>query len=293
MIFRKIPLTIQDQSSNLRRFVENKYTLDSPLIQVIPNSLSPILQKQILQGKKNDASSAFASREKDASAAKDTILLQQLIPLVPPIYQKRSFIGFISVNCGPLSSISIGKEETYFDEDGNSSLLSLFIFLEQADASKKPLHMIHWNTTPPLSPIQPTPGLAVLFDHRISYTISSIEEKTEKRHDPLVFQVKCLYNLLPDKAFSLPLYDQIVLWRGQMRKCFINSGSFIDIGPSSSVPIGVSQLEDPTKEQCSSCLQFIPITSTSCPVCSYGLIPQKQIISSRQKGIWISTSIYS
>jgi len=282
MIFRKIPLTIQDQSSNLRRFVENKYTLDSPLIQVIPNSLSPILQKQILQGKKNDASFT--------SSGKDTILLQQLIPLVPPIYQKRSFIGFVDMKCGPLSSY---KEETYFDEDGNSSLLSLFIFLEQADASKGSLHMIHWNTTPPLSPIQPTPGLAVLFDHRISYTISSIEEKTEKRHDPLVFQVKCLYNLLPDKAFSLPLYDQIVLWRGQMRKCFINSGSFIDIGPSSSVPIGVSQLEDPTKEQCSSCLQFIPITSTSCPVCSDRLIPQKQIISSRQKGIWISTSIYA
>ena len=286
MIFRKIPLTIQDQSSNLRRFVENKYTLESPLIQVIPNSLSPILQKQIQQGK-------------DASTAKDTILLQQLIPLVPPIYQKRSFIGFVSVNCGPLSSY---KEETYFDEDGNSSLLSLFIFLEQEDASKEafsglsdeePLHTIHWNTTPPLSPIQPTPGLAVLFDHRISYTISSIEENTEKRHDPLVFQVKCLYNLLPDKAFSLPLYDQIVLWRGQMRKCFINSGSFIDIGPSSSVPIGISQLEDPTKEQCSSCLQFIPIISTSCPVCSDRLIPQKQIISSRQKGIWISTSIYA
>jgi hypothetical protein len=272
MIFRKIPLTIQDQSSNLRRFVEHNHTLESPLLQVTPNSLSPVLQKQLRQGKQDDA-----------STAKDSLLLQQLIPLVPPVYQTRSFIGFVDMKCGPLSSY---KEETSFDDDGNSSLLSLFIFLEQPDVNGKSLCTIHWNTTP----VQITPGLAVLFDHRISY---HIEEKTAKEHNPLVFQLKCLYNLLPDKAFSLPLYDQIVLWRGQMRKCFINSGSFIDLGPSSSVPIGVSQLEDPTKEQCSSCLQFIPITSISCPVCSDRLISQKQIISSRQKGIWISTSIYA
>jgi hypothetical protein len=289
MIFRKIPLTIQDQSSNLRRFVENKHTLESPLLQVIPNSLSSTLQKQIQQSKKKDTSSAFASSGVELCStmptAKDALssLLQQLIYLVPPVYQTRSFIGFVDMKCGPLSSY---KEETSFDDDGNSSLLSLFIFLEQPDANDKSLCTIHWNTTP----VQITPGLAVLFDHRISY---HIEEKIEKEHNPLVFQLKCLYNLLPDKAFSLPLYDQIVLWRGQMRKCFINSGSFIDVGPSSTVPIGVSQLEDPTKEQCSSCLQFIPITSTSCPVCSDRLIPQKQIISSRQKGLWISTSIYA
>jgi hypothetical protein len=284
MIFRKIPLTIQDQSSNLRRFIEPKHTLESPLLQVTPNSVSPTLQTQIQQGQKDDA-----------STAKDTSLLQNLIPLVPPIYQTRSFIGFVDIKCRPLSAISAGKEEISFDEDGNSSLLSLFIFLEQSYTNKKafsdlsdnePFYTIHWNTTP----VQVTPGLAVLFDHRISYLI---ETQTEKRHDPLVFQLKCLYNLLPDKAFSLPLYDQIVLWRGQMKKCFINSGSFIDIRSSSSVPISVSQLEDPSKEQCSSCLQFIPLTSTSCPVCSDRLIPQKQIISSRQKGIWISTSIYA
>ena len=300
VMFRKLPLTIQDQSSNLLRFFEHKQPIESPIFQTIPNCLKETVIQQIHQDYNNH-------KDEKTSPLINHHLLQQIVqelsPLVPSTFQRRSFIGFTDISCSSLSSSSLEKVNPSFDEDGNFSLLSLFVFLEpfassivekvstpsRTDASKEPLSLMNWVTTHQTFPIHPTPGLGILFDHRIGYSVPvSVNNK-----NPLVLRLKCLYSLLPEKTFSLPLYDQVVLWRGQMKKCFMNSGSFISSGQSSSFRINVSHLEDPLKEQCESCLQFIPITSTTCPVCSDRLIPQTKIISSRKKGIWISKNLYT
>lgn len=291
LMFRKLPLTIQDQSSNLLRFFEDKQPIESPIFQTIPSCLKDNLIQQIHLNHKDEKTSPLLQQ-----------MIQELSPLIPSTFQRRSFIGFTDIRCSPLSSSPLEKVDPSFDEDGNFSLLSLFVFLEpfassivekvstpsRTDASKEPFSSsINWITTHQTFPIHPTPGLGILFDHRIGYSVS-VENK-----NPLVLRMKCMYSLLPENTFSLPLYDQIVLWRGQMRKCFTNSGSFLSSGHSSSFRINVSHLEDPLKDQCESCLQFIPITSTFCPICSDRLISQTKIISERKKGIWISNLLYT
>jgi hypothetical protein len=273
IIFRKLPLTIQDQSTNLLKFIENKQTLELPKFQTFPNCLSDQILLKIQE--------EYQLSRKLTNALLLQTIAKELSPLMPATFQNRSFIGLIDMVCSPISFTSFEKINSSFDEDGNTSLLSFFVFLE-------PFHSISWISSSHTFSIHPTSGLGVLFDHRIGYTVPEGEQ-----HYPLVLQIKCLYNLLPENIFSLPIYDQTIAWRGQMKKCFINSGSFVDTKRSSSFQIDISRLEDPSRDQCNSCLQFIPITSLSCPVCCDKLIPQKQVISSRQNGIWISKSLYS
>ncbi len=276
--FRKIPLTIQDQSDNLLQFFDSKPSFDLPKIDSRSSVLSETTRRSLLH--------EFKSIPSHLSNTLIRKVSQELLSFPPSIFQRRTFIGFTDFSSRNITSIPFTKRHPSFDEDGNFSLFTLFIVLE-ANSIHSPLTCQITSLEKESKRFMLTTGMAILIDHRINFSMP-----LNPNGYCILMQCKCLYSLLPDSAFTLPIYDQIVLWRGRMRKCFMNSGTFVSNYHSKMLPIDVSHLEDIHKDQCESCLQFIPITSTSCPFCGDRLVTLSFLVTERQKGIWVARSLY-
>ncbi len=275
-LFNRVPATIQEQSTNLMRFFDSNSSLQPPRIQLFPQAFSSILSlsKEIVRD--------YLTHSALSDDSLLTQPIQHLFSLPPPLFQQRTFVGFTDVKCSYWNPGSFIKMDQTFDEEGNLSLFTLLVVLHTKQDNSECIMITH----PSPSRIQLHNGQAILWDHRIACSNLSIPKDSV-----LVLQLQCLYSLLPESTTTLPLYEQIVLWRGRMRKCFINSGNFTS-KKSILERIQIHDLEHPLKDQCDSCLQFIPITSTSCPVCGDRLASIPSLITSRQKGIWVSKSIY-
>ena len=208
--FRKIPLTIQDQSNNLLQFFESKTSLESPKLETRLSAYSEEMRQSLLKEVQTHSTHLSESLLRQLS--------RDLLSIPPSTFQKRTFIGFTDFLCLTVTSIPFTKRQSSFDEDGNLSLFTLFIVLDAQEIHEP----ITCQTLPRPTPILPTARMTILIDHRIHFCMPL----NPNGHCTLL-QCKCLYSLLPETIFSLSMYDQIVLWRGRMRKCFTNSGTFL------------------------------------------------------------------
>lgn len=271
------PFSIKDQAKNILQFLAP--VKEENYFNVKYNIFSKNLINNIIYQYENNGFPNIENPTKNDHVMINKII-NTLISIVPQTFSQRSLIGITDISCKSMIGLDYAKEDPEFDQDGNKTFINIIIFLYSGIC--KDGQYSTWILNQQRIPVTDTRNVCVLYDNSYGVTHPFIVSGKQ-----IVLKAKVLYSILPINSLSLSLKEQNIIWRGSMRKTFINTLNFQQ-NQINSIEVKSDKQDNILEDQCESCLYFISIDSTVCPYCSDKLISIPSIIHSRKKGIWIS-----
>ena len=277
--FRKEPATLHEKAKDTLKFLQlPSSTYFDSTRNLLPSQLR--MQLLYLHDRKSIPPTQDLNEEEKDTITQTVHLLQSI---APSTYQNRCMIGLSHLCTEQSVSVRNRRDDPVFDSDGNMSLLNIVLFLYTGQPIL-PNEETKWYIRSKQMSFDDTRDLCVIYDNSVGYTIPHVRGKQ------IILRAKILYSVLPNNSLYLSEHDQRILWRGVMKKCFLNAFRYdsSQTRPPSPYQYSLEDQEDILKDQCESCLAFVSIDSTCCPYCNDKLVNLPHVTQQRKKGIWMS-----